>query len=152
MNAMGPHNIAILNLLRMNKYMLRSDFFASILSAPEYQNSGREVVHVNLLNLERKGLISIDRADDQGSFKPRLISMRLTDRGAFELARLEMIAMAHRVNVNMPDDPPVHQKHIKKEKPQPCGLVTKNCLHTGCYLAYKCSIKQKELYGVRTSD
>jgi DNA-binding PadR family transcriptional regulator len=126
----------ILGILRKNTFMLRDDFFRQAEKHFDFIDRGDNILQMNLKSLEQKKLISIDRVG-RGT-RARIVSIRLTEQGLFEIVRGQMIGVIKEARIALPKEKPK-----PKVKPMPCGQVMNQCYMSGCYLAHKCPLKQK---------
>jgi len=128
-------HIALLNVLRKKTFQSRDEFYRNAAKIYDEGAHGETVLYMAIRTLEQKGALSIDRVGE--GKRSRMVSIRLTESGLFDLERGEMQAAVH----NHRTDPPKRKEIVPADIPQPCGAVMTKCYMSGCYLAYKCSLK-----------
>jgi len=135
----NDRHIAILNILRVKQFQLRNEFYRNAEKVYDNSSHGETILYMAIRTLESKGCVSIDRIGE--GRRTRIVSIRLTERGLVDLERREVAEKNHKEQVHSAiKKRPVH---IIEEIPQPCGVVKTRCYHQGCYLEYKCPLKQK---------
>lgn len=142
----NQHHINLLTILRGSTFQSRDDFFRSAMKLSENTVAGEARIYQNLIKLENLGFVSIDRVRN-GSHN-KLVSIRMTEKGLFELVGTQLGIITAEAQIDMPSRMKAKTRRtaapVVKEYPQPCGQVMKKCLHAGCYLAWKCGARSDQ--------
>jgi DNA-binding PadR family transcriptional regulator len=134
----STRHIALLQILRKQSCQTRAEFYRNAVDVYDEGAHGETILYMAIRALETKGCVSLVRIGE--GKRSRIITIRLTELGLFELERNRM---SHEPRPHSTQESKVIVRREKKNL-LPCGQAMDVCYSgSKCYLSYKCKAALK---------